>query len=74
MPTSLRKTTAADSSPSSGVRTQERGSIVIDLVDAGNERLVFRGVAFDMVSDNPGRNADRIQHGVQRIFRRYPTQ
>ena len=51
MPTSLRKTTAADSSPSSGVRTQERGSIVIDLVDAGDERLGFRGVAFDMVSE-----------------------
>jgi hypothetical protein len=48
------------------------GSLVIDLMDPQLQKLVFRGIATDTLSDKPEKNAKKIQKAVTKIFEKYP--
>jgi len=59
-------------SSSTTVRQYNVGTVVLDMWDAGQKRLVWRGTASDTVSDNPSKNAEKINTAVERLFQNYP--
>ena len=54
------------------VRTYTVGTLVVDIWDASEKALVWRGIASDTVSDNPQKNAQKIQSAVTKMFDSYP--
>ena len=48
------------------------GSLVVDLVDAPQNQLIWRAVATDTLSDKPEKNAQKIQKSVAKMFQKYP--
>lgn len=54
------------------VRNVPVGAIVVDLVDAGTNQLVWRGVAEDVISRDPERNAAMLREAISRMFSDYP--
>ena len=54
------------------VRTYERGTLVIDIWEASEKLLVWRGIVEDVLRDNPARVADSIDRGIRRVFGRFP--
>jgi uncharacterized protein DUF4136 len=50
------------------VRTYLKGTMVVDLFDAKTKKLVWRGVATDTVSDNPAKNAERVDKSIEKMF------
>jgi Domain of unknown function (DUF4136) len=48
------------------------GSLVIDIVDAPQNQLIWRGVATDTLSDKPEKNAEKIKKAVAKMFQKYP--
>jgi hypothetical protein len=47
------------------------GTLVIDLWDAKTSKLVWRGMAEDTVSDNPQKNAKRIEKALDKLVKRW---
>ena len=61
-----------------GVRTVEKeaGTLVLDVIDARTNRLVWRGWAqdsFDGVINNQDRLADKVEESVRRILEQMPN-
>lgn len=52
--------------------TINTGTLVVDLMDPKQEKLVFRGIGTDTLSDKPEKNAKKIQKAVTKIFEKYP--
>jgi hypothetical protein len=50
------------------VRTYLKGTLIVDLFDAKTKKLVWRGVASDTVSDDPAKNAEKIDKSVEKMF------
>jgi hypothetical protein len=50
------------------VKTYLKGTLVVDLFDAKTKKLVWRGSATDTVSDNPAKNAERIDKAIDKMF------
>jgi len=50
------------------VKTYLKGTLVVDLFDADSKMLVWRGTATDTVSDNPAKNAERIDKAIDKMF------
>jgi hypothetical protein len=50
------------------VRTYLKGTVIVDLFDAKTKKLVWRGSASETVSDNPRKNADRVDKAIGRMF------
>ena len=50
------------------VKTYLKGTLVVDLFDADTKKLVWRGTATDTVSDNPAKNAEKIDKAVDKMF------
>jgi Domain of unknown function (DUF4136) len=48
------------------------GTLVIDMTDARQKRLVFQGVSTATLSSRPARNTRRFASGVRKIFDKYP--
>ena len=48
------------------------GTLVVDMFDAKSKNLVFRGTAEDELSDNPDRNAQRLEKASTKMFRNFP--
>ncbi len=53
-------------------RSYEQGTLVVDLVDAEQNRLVWRGVATDTVAGSPDAQTSQIETAIRQMFRRYP--
>ena len=53
-------------------RSYEQGTLVVDLVDAEQNRLVWRGVATDTVAGSPDAQTKQIETAIRQMFRRYP--
>jgi hypothetical protein len=49
---------------------QKSGTLVVDLVDARRNQLVWRGIAVDALD---GRKDSRIRKGVARMFAKFPV-
>jgi len=54
------------------VRQYTIGTVVLDMWDAKEKRLVWRGTASDTVSDNPDKSASQIQKAAEKLFKNYP--
>jgi len=54
------------------VGTFRIGTLVVDLLDVGSKRLVWRGVARDALSDNPVTHEKTINKAAEKMFARYP--
>jgi len=54
------------------VQTISRGSLVIDMVDAYKNQLVFEGVATRSISSKPTRNTRKLSNSVNEILEKYP--
>jgi hypothetical protein len=50
------------------VRTYLKGTLVVDLFDAKTKKLVWRGTASETVSDDPAKNAERIDKAIREMF------
>ena len=48
------------------------GTLIIDLVDASSNKLVWRGTGTDVVSTKPEKNAEKINKIVPKVFKNYP--
>ena len=65
--------------PSSGFSTTTvtpfyEGTLVIDMVDANRNKLIFQGTSTQSVSSRPNRNTERLGEAVNRIMTRFPPQ
>lgn len=61
-------------SSGSDVRSYEEGLLVIDVLDPGSGRLLWRGKATDrfVQHDNPERNTEKINETVTKIMAQFP--
>jgi hypothetical protein len=48
------------------------GTLVVDMFDAKSKNLVFRGAAEDEISDNPEKNAKRLEKASDKLFKNFP--
>lgn len=48
------------------------GTLVLDMWDAKEHRLVWRGIASDTLSKDPKKNAKTIDQAAQKLFEKYP--
>ena len=48
-------------------------TLVVDVFDARTKTVIWRGTASKMLSDNPRKNADRLNKAVMEMFRRFPA-
>lgn len=48
------------------------GSLVLDLYDAHNKNLVWRGVSSDSLSDKPEKNEKKLDKAVNKMFEHFP--
>lgn len=55
------------------VREYQQGTLVLDLVDAKNRSLVWRGTATDEVSGGADPSSDKVAKTVQKMFERFPA-
>jgi len=44
----------------------------VDLFDANSKEVVWRGVATETLSDNPEKNAKKLEDVVEDMFKQYP--
>jgi Domain of unknown function (DUF4136) len=56
------------------VETIYEGTLVVDLVDANQKKLVFQGTSTQTISSRPERNTKRLARAVNEIFEKYPPQ
>jgi hypothetical protein len=54
------------------ITSYTEGTLILDFVDASNQKLVFRGTASATVSGNPDSNAKKIREAVKRIVAKLP--
>ena len=54
--------------------TYKVGTLVIDLFDTGNKKLIWRGRASDTLSDKSDKNIKKLNSDVQRMFDQFPPE
>jgi uncharacterized protein DUF4136 len=54
------------------VDTYQVGTLVVDLFDMSDKRVVWRGVATETVSDKPEKNSKKLQDAVEKMFKHFP--
>jgi hypothetical protein len=52
------------------VNTFTQGTLVIDLFERQSKRLIWRGTATDTISDDPKKNAEKIQKATEKMFKK----
>jgi len=50
-----------------------KGQLVVDLIDASQRKLAWRGIARDKLSDNRGKLVTQINTAVEKMFNKYPV-
>ena len=48
------------------------GTLVVDLFDANNKNLIWRGSSSDTLSDKSDKNIKNLDKGVQKMFEHFP--
>jgi hypothetical protein len=48
------------------------GSLVVDMYNAGNKHLVWRGVSSDTLSDNAEHNEKNLDKAIDKMFKKFP--
>ena len=54
------------------VRNYTVGTLVLDMWDVSQKRLVYRATASDTLSDNPQKNSEKIGKAAEKLFENYP--
>ena len=54
--------------------TYQTGTLIVDLFDAKNKNLVWRGSATDTLSDKSDKNIKKLNSSVQKLFEHFPPQ
>jgi hypothetical protein len=49
-----------------------KGQLVVDLIDAGQKKLVWRGMAKEKLSDKKQKLVDQVNTAVEKMFLKYP--
>jgi multisubunit Na+/H+ antiporter MnhE subunit len=52
--------------------TSVKGTVIVDMYDASNKQMLFRGSASDTVSDKPEKNAEKISKAMKKVFEKFP--
>jgi hypothetical protein len=50
-----------------------KGTLVVDMVDAGRKQLVWRGIAKQNLSDQRSKLLDQVNTAVEKLFQKYPV-
>lgn len=48
------------------------GSLVVDIFDTPTKKLIWRGVATDVLSSKPDKNEKKLEKAVQEMFEHFP--
>jgi len=48
------------------------GTLVVELADAKNKQLLWRGSATDTISDNSNKNINNLNKAVSKLFQNFP--
>lgn len=62
------------SSGSSRVYTYTKGTVVVDIWDAKEKALLWRGTATDTVNDKPEKNEKKINKSLEKMFKKFPPE
>jgi hypothetical protein len=54
------------------VENYQVGSLVVDLYDARNKQLIWRGVATDSLSSKPEKNEKKLEKSIDKMFEHFP--
>lgn len=54
------------------LNTIQVGQLVVDILDAQTQKLVWRGRASDTVSDKPEKNEKKINKAAEKLFKKFP--
>ena len=55
------------------VVTVHKGQLVVDVIDASQKKLAWRGMATDKLSDKPEKLLQQVNTAVEKMFRQYPA-
>jgi Domain of unknown function (DUF4136) len=50
----------------------EVGTLVVDMYDAGNKQLIWRGTSTDTLSNNIEHNEKNLDKAVDKMFKKFP--
>jgi len=53
--------------------TIHKGQLVIDLIDAANKKLVWRGMAQQNLAHNPNKLLSQVNNAIAKMFKQYPV-
>jgi hypothetical protein len=56
------------------VQTVFSGTLVVNITDARQKRLVFQGVSTETISSKAEKNTKRLKKGIDEMFEKYPKQ
>jgi len=56
------------------VNSYPMGSLVIDIFDAKDKGIVWRGAATQALSANPDKNTKKLSKAVEKLFKKFPPQ
>jgi hypothetical protein len=54
------------------VQNYRTGTLVLDMYDAQNKHLIWRGTAADMLSDKPEKNQEKLDKAVDKLLEHFP--
>jgi hypothetical protein len=54
------------------VNEYRQGTLLVDIFDAHNKQLVFRGSAEDELSDKPEKNLKKVDNATKKMFKDFP--
>jgi hypothetical protein len=49
------------------------GTLIVDVYDAKNQNLVWRGIAQNTLNSNGAKNQQMVQKAVAKMFKQWPT-
>lgn len=49
------------------------GTLIVDLYDAKNQSLIWRGIAQNALNNNGNKNQQMVQKAVSKMFKQWPT-
>jgi hypothetical protein len=50
----------------------KQGTLVVEIADAKNKQLLWRGDATDTISDNSNKNIKNLDKAIDKLFKNYP--
>ena len=53
--------------------TIHKGQLVVDVIDAGQKKLAWRGMATEKLSDNKQKLIKQVNTAVEKMFQQYPV-